>query len=199
LTAAAKEARQQQEGTGRSTQQLQTQTSQLESQVKTLSSELEQTRAQREAYEQANRLFRQVSAMFTANEAEVVQKDQNVILRMKGVRFPSGKSSLGSENFPLLAKVNEVITLYPTASIVVEGHTDSVGGQPANMHLSQERADSVRNYLISTRSIPEDRISARGYGFSRPIATNKTSEGRALNRRIDIVVVGAQPTPKVAE
>jgi outer membrane protein OmpA-like peptidoglycan-associated protein len=74
-----------------------------------------------------------------------------------------------------------------TGKIVVEGHTDSQGGDASNQELSQGRAQAVRDYLVA-RGVPSDRIQARGLAATRPIADNKTPEGRASNRRVEIVV-----------
>ena len=71
--------------------------------------------------------------------------------------------------------------------MVVEGHTDSQGADAMNQELSQKRAESVRTYLVS-RGIAADRITAQGFGPSRPIADNTSPEGRANNRRVEIVV-----------
>jgi outer membrane protein OmpA-like peptidoglycan-associated protein len=75
--------------------------------------------------------------------------------------------------------------------MVVEGHTDSQGGSAFNQDLSQHRAEAVRDYLVS-RGIAADRITAQGFGPTRAVADNGSSEGRANNRRVEIVV---QPTP----
>jgi OOP family OmpA-OmpF porin len=72
-------------------------------------------------------------------------------------------------------------------AIVVEGHTDSRGSDENNMKLSQRRADSVRSHLI-TQGITADKITAVGWGESRPVADNDTAEGRANNRRVELVV-----------
>jgi outer membrane protein OmpA-like peptidoglycan-associated protein len=71
--------------------------------------------------------------------------------------------------------------------MVVEGHTDANGSQTHNLDLSARRAQSVRSYLVS-QGIPESQIRAQGLGFSRPVADNKSAEGRANNRRVEIVV-----------
>jgi outer membrane protein OmpA-like peptidoglycan-associated protein len=75
----------------------------------------------------------------------------------------------------------------PDSKIVVEGHTDSQGGASFNQDLSQRRAQSVRDYLVS-RGMATDRITAEGFGLTRPIADNTSAEGRANNRRVEIVV-----------
>ena len=72
--------------------------------------------------------------------------------------------------------------------IIIEGHTDSQGDDQFNQNLSQERADSIKQYMINAMLIPNYRIIATGYGETRPIANNETALGRQKNRRIDIVI-----------
>jgi outer membrane protein OmpA-like peptidoglycan-associated protein len=111
-----------------------------------------------------------------------------VITLSGGVLFESAKWQLlpGAE-----AKLNEVADALTkqdmTSTIAVEGHTDSQGKDAANQELSQKRAESVRTYLVS-RGIAADRITAGGFGASRSIADNASPEGRANNRRVEIVV-----------
>src|SRR5690606_13296155 len=92
-------------------------------------------------------------------------------------------------------RLDEVATalqdLRPGQTIVVEGHTDSVGADDYNMKLSQSRADSVRSYLVS-RGVPTNIISAVGRGETTPVAQNTTPEGRANNRRVEIVISPAK-------
>ena len=118
----------------------------------------------------------------------------DVILRLTGLSFPSGKATIQTEYFELLAAVQRAIYIFNDCYVVVEGHTDSTGEEEANLILSQERANAVRAYLIanSNSGIPATRISAEGYGESRPIATNMYEDGRAQNRRIDIVLQDAR-------
>jgi outer membrane protein OmpA-like peptidoglycan-associated protein len=75
---------------------------------------------------------------------------------------------------------------------VIEGHTDSQGADNANINLSQERADSVREYLIANLGLSQGRVQSVGYGKVSPIASNETPAGRAQNRRIDVVIVDAR-------
>ena len=72
--------------------------------------------------------------------------------------------------------------------MVVEGHTDSTGSAEVNDRISQERADAVLSYLVNNRTIEADRVLAVGKGFSEPLASDRTKEGRAQNRRIDVVI-----------
>ncbi|MBN2802279.1 MAG: OmpA family protein [Deltaproteobacteria bacterium] len=105
-------------------------------------------------------------------------------LILKGVEFDTAKATLKPESFPHLEKVVEFMTYMPSAIIEVSGHTDNKGNAAKNMELSQKRADAVKDYLVS-KGIEEDRIIAVGYGQDKPIASNDTEEGRALNRRTE--------------
>ena len=93
-----------------------------------------------------------------------------------------------------LNSVAEALTQQdPDSKMVVEGHTDSQGAAAYNQDLSQRRAQSVRDYLVS-RGIAEDRVTAQGFGSSRSIADNKSAEGSANNRRVEIVVAPKSPS-----
>jgi outer membrane protein OmpA-like peptidoglycan-associated protein len=87
-------------------------------------------------------------------------------------------------------KVRDALALFPDSSIVVEGHTDSNGSDSANLILSQDRADAVRQYLVTQFGANPEKISSIGYGEVRPVATNETADGRARNRRIDLIIHG---------
>ena len=78
--------------------------------------------------------------------------------------------------------------MFPRSELIIEGHTDSFGGDDANQKLSQTRAESVQQYMINAMRIPTYRLIATGYGETRPIASNETESGRQRNRRIDIVI-----------
>jgi len=132
--------------------------------------------------------FEQVEKMFRRSEARVFREGNNVILRMVGLSFDSGKSELRQGSFDLLTKVEKAIDVLPRSELVVEGHTDSYGGDESNQRLSQQRAESVQNYMINAMRIPSYRIIATGFGETNPVANNETESGRARNRRIDIVI-----------
>jgi OOP family OmpA-OmpF porin len=80
-------------------------------------------------------------------------------------------------------------------TVTIEGHTDSSGSALTNLKLSQTRAEAVKTYLVANYTLPENLISAAGYGPDRPLAPNTTPEGRAANRRIDVVITPSQ-TPQ---
>jgi outer membrane protein OmpA-like peptidoglycan-associated protein len=125
--------------------------------------------------------------------AAVKQEQRGMVITLSGsVLFPSGESSLLPSAMLKLNEVADALTKSnPDSKIVVEGHTDSQGKASFNQELSVARATSVRNYLVS-RGMAADRISAQGMGSSKPIASNNSAEGRAENRRVEIVV---QPSP----
>ena len=133
--------------------------------------------------------FLNLEKLFTSDEASVIKEGENIIIRLYGINFPSGKSTILPESFGLLSKVQKAIRDFPDRKITIEGHTDSMGDDTYNMQLSLDRAKAVTAYLIANMGIGEDRITAAGYGESRPIASNDTKEGRQQNRRIDVVLV----------
>ena len=134
------------------------------------------------------RQFREVEAIFTPSEGEVLRSEDRLILRLAGLTFPSGSDEIRPDQFGLLTKVQRVIREFPEARVVVEGHTDSQGNESMNQSLSRRRAIAVREYLLSNIAMSADRITAVGYGESRPVAPNNTEAGRTRNRRIEITL-----------
>lgn len=114
---------------------------------------------------------------------------RGLVVNMGDVLFDFGKYDLRSEAREKLAKLSGIILAHPGLTLAVEGHTDSVGGDEANQKLSEQRAETVRSYLIG-QGLPEDRISSKGFGKTAPIAENDTAAGRQKNRRVEIVVSG---------
>jgi outer membrane protein OmpA-like peptidoglycan-associated protein len=114
-------------------------------------------------------------------------EERGIVLTISGsVLFATGKSEL----MPTAAKrLDDVVAALKDdpRQLTVIGHTDSVGSDENNMTLSRKRAEAVRNYLI-THGLPENRITAEGEGETRPIADNKTADGRANNRRVEVIV-----------
>ncbi len=107
-------------------------------------------------------------------------------LILKGVNFKTASAELLEESYYVLETVFNNLEAFPNVKIEIAGHTDNQGGDSYNMALSYDRAKSVMNYLVQ-RGINPDRIVARGYGKTRPIAPNETAEGRAKNRRVEVV------------
>ncbi|GAL81674.1 OmpA [Algibacter lectus] len=106
----------------------------------------------------------------------------------KTILFNSGKSSIKTESNKVLAEIVNILGEYPDAKFSIEGHTDSSGGDTLNQRLSDARANAVKAYLVKN-GVDEFRLSAIGFGETRPIATNATSAGRADNRRVEINLV----------
>jgi OOP family OmpA-OmpF porin len=141
-----------------------------------------------EAQARVKEQFERVELMFSSAEARVFREGNTIILRLIGLSFDSGASQMKQQNFDLLAKVEKAIDVFPRSEITIEGHTDAHGGDESNQILSQERAESVQQYMINAMRIPSYRLIATGYGETRPISSNETESGRARNRRIDIVI-----------
>lgn len=134
-----------------------------------------------------------ISASFSRAEGNILLDGENVIIRLYGLSFPVGKATIEPQYFSLLTKVQNAFAEFPDCRVIIEGHTDSQGSDIANQRLASERAEAVRQYILANTNISKGRIEAVGYGESRPIASNETSEGRAKNRRIDVVI---QPAGK---
>lgn len=124
---------------------------------------------------------------FNKNDAEVFQQGKNLVIRLKTMNFKSGQAELSKESLAVLTKVSEVVNSLPTQKVVVEGHTDSTGAADVNQKLSADRAQTVATYLQTSTQTAND-IEAVGYGYKKPIASNKSKNGRAQNRRVDVVI-----------
>jgi OOP family OmpA-OmpF porin len=135
-----------------------------------------------------NKKYLEVQTLFRANEAEVYKQRNQLVIRLKAMQFPVGTATISPENFALLGKVQRAIQTFEGSSVVVEGHTDSTGSDEINQALSTQRAEAVSAYLVANKTIPADKIDSRGYGPTRPLASNTTPEGRAINRRIDVII-----------
>lgn len=132
--------------------------------------------------------IKKIKSLFTPSEAKVAYDSESLVIRLHGLTFPSGKSIIQPEYFSLLSKVQEAIKIFPDRHILLEGHTDSQGNAATNKRLSEERASAVREYIIANMGISREQITSVGFGSEKPVASNKTTEGRALNRRIDVVI-----------
>jgi outer membrane protein OmpA-like peptidoglycan-associated protein len=135
-----------------------------------------------------NEKLSSIQHYFKPNEAEVYKKENQVIIRLKAMNFPIGQSVIMPENYGLLSKVQRAIRTFGEPDVIIGGHTDSTGSEGLNEHLSQKRADAVRQYFVANGTLPYEKIIAVGYGSMRPIASNATENGRAMNRRIDVII-----------
>lgn len=155
---------------------------------------LASTQAQAEAAQALEKRFTSAKQMFDSNEADVYKDGNNLLIRLKTLNFQKGKAAIPSASAAILGKVENVIKEFDGAEVRVEGHTDSTGSREINSRLSQERAETVKQYLVSKNAVPSEDIAAQGYGFEKPIASNKTADGRTQNRRVDIVIAPTDST-----
>jgi outer membrane protein OmpA-like peptidoglycan-associated protein len=109
-------------------------------------------------------------------------------LDVAGIEFETGSATILEISTPSLMRADSIMRQYPTLRVSIEGHTDNMGTPELNKRLSLDRANAVRDWLI-TRGIAADRIQTKGYGQDSPVSTNSTEEGRALNRRIEFRVI----------
>lgn len=135
-----------------------------------------------------------VSAADTTGLAAVVDEVETAFLdtelfRATGILFESNSADLLPASAVILSAVGTVLARYPEIHIEIRGHSDSRGADAYNLYLSELRAEAARAYLLSNFSIDASRLTARGYGESQPVASEDTPTGRALNRRVDFVVV----------
>jgi outer membrane protein OmpA-like peptidoglycan-associated protein len=105
------------------------------------------------------------------------------------VKFDFDKSIVKPIYYKEIQGVTDVLQKYPDMKIVVEGHTCTIGGEKYNLKLSQRRADAIKTVMVKNFNIESDRITPKGFGYSRPIADNSTKAGRQLNRRVEAAVV----------
>ncbi len=126
-------------------------------------------------------------------KVKLIENERGVTIRiLDDILFQSGKADLGANSQKVLASLAEIIKTLPN-DIRIEGHTDNVpvlGGQYAsNWHLSVARATNTAYYLMAVQEVNPEKVSIVGYSSYKPISTNDTDEGKALNRRVDIVIL----------
>jgi outer membrane protein OmpA-like peptidoglycan-associated protein len=137
-----------------------------------------------DANEVRERLRSQLNSVLATSESA-----RGLIVNMSDVLFDTGRYTLKPNTQISLAKVAGILQAYPGLKLQVEGYTDSVGSDQYNQKLSENRADAVRDFLV-TQGVQTDNISATGYGKAKPVADNATAQGRAQNRRVNLVVSG---------
>jgi outer membrane protein OmpA-like peptidoglycan-associated protein len=166
----------------------------LEHELEILEGQLGIQSARLASQERQREQVARLESMFSRDEAQVLIDGSNILIRMAGLAFETGSAQIDAQYFALLRKLQDAIAIFPGSSVVVEGHTDAFGGDEQNLQLSQDRATSVREYLLA--NMPDrvnESITAVGYGEARPVGNNETPEGRTRNRRIDLVIT---PSPQ---
>lgn len=131
----------------------------------------------------AHYAFREVVKDITLKPIKI-----GAVVALRNIFFEYNSATLLPESYPELNRVYKILIDNPTVKLELSGHTDSIGGHEYNMRLSQQRAESVRNYLLE-KGISPSRLIAKGYGLTKPIAPNSTEEGRALNRRVEMKIL----------
>ena len=138
----------------------------------------------RQKEEMRARLLRQLNQVL-----ETKDTPRGLVVNMPDVLFDFGQYTLKPAARERLARISGIVGAYPDLLLEVEGHTDSIGSDEYNQTLSEKRADSVRDYLVSN-GVSNEKVIARGLGKTDPVADNKTAAGRKLNRRVEMIVSG---------
>ena len=144
----------------------------------------EALRAQREAAALRAQLLEQFNRVL-----ETTDTPRGLVVNMADVLFAFGKYNLQNDAQVKLAKLSGIILAHPGLHLAVEGYTDNIGGDEPNMKLSEQRANTVRNFLIQ-QGLTADSVTAVGLGKTSPVADNSTAAGRQKNRRVEIIVSG---------
>ncbi|MFO8030552.1 MAG: OmpA family protein [Cyclonatronaceae bacterium] len=140
-----------------------------------------------EIQQKRDEAVKNVRNLIPPNDGDVFLDGDNVLIRLHGLNFPVGQSTLEPKFFNLLRRVQDAIKLFPEGRVRIEGHTDSSGSLEMNQRLSEDRAEAVAEYIRSNidMDIP---LRSAGFGPERPVASNENEAGRAQNRRIDVVI-----------
>jgi outer membrane protein OmpA-like peptidoglycan-associated protein len=133
-------------------------------------------------------LTEQIKYSEIQRDLELVPIESGETIRLNNIFFETGKYDLSPESFPELDRLALVFASNPNFAIEVEGHTDNVGNDKKNTELSLQRAKSVKNYLQS-KGVKEDKINAKGYGKTKPVAENDSDENRQKNRRVEFKIL----------
>lgn len=119
--------------------------------------------------------------------------EKSIVMTVLVIHLFTPAGDLSSAGKEILNNIADYLMTYPGNTVIARGHTDSTGKQAANQALSEKRAQKVREYLVAYRNISPERIMAEGIGPAQPAATNASEAGRALNRRVELVVLTGQP------
>jgi OmpA-OmpF porin, OOP family len=161
--------------------------------------EAEQARAQTEAAVKAREAEQARTAMLTKEltDLKAKQTDRGMVLTVGDVLFATGKAEIASGGLRGVDKLAEFLKSNPKRNLLIEGFTDNTGSEDLNVKLSQQRADAVRDLLVS-RGVAPDRITTKGYGPKYPLTSNDSAAGRQQNRRVEVVVLDEGVSPSSA-
>ncbi|HSO18613.1 MAG TPA: OmpA family protein, partial [Desulfosarcina sp.] len=163
-----------------------------QAQIKTQEMKRDAEKARKEAEEKAMEaeLARQKAEQLEREMADLkaLKTERGIVLTLGDVLFESGRATLMPGAMRTIDKLSDFLKKNPKRNIVIEGHTDDVGGDEYNLNLSQRRADSLRDALLA-RGIGGARILTHGYGENYPVASNSTAAGRQQNRRVEIIIL----------
>jgi OOP family OmpA-OmpF porin len=120
-------------------------------------------------------------------KTDLIITDKKIRLRRQ-IHFETGKATILPDSTDILEQVLDAMLAKNVAKLRIEGHTDDIGGEAKNLQLSQDRANSVMQWLVE-HGVAADKLEAVGYGDSKPVAPNLTSRGRALNRRVEFDIL----------
>jgi outer membrane protein OmpA-like peptidoglycan-associated protein len=134
------------------------------------------------------------------SELKAKQTERGIVLTMGDVLFAFDRATLSPEAFRNVDKLAAFLKKHPNRSVLIEGHTDNVGSDEYNLTLSEKRAEAVKNALVA-KGVGQERVTTKGYGKKYPVASNNTSDGRQLNRRVEVVVLneGVKPETQFRE
>jgi outer membrane protein OmpA-like peptidoglycan-associated protein len=144
-------------------------------------------KSQLEREKELDENMQKVASLFTKEEAEVYRKGDEIVVKLIGLNFAFNKANLPNNAEKLLKKVSKATEILKPEEVKVIGRSDSVGDALYNQKLSQKRAQNVSEFLRKQTDISSDDLEVMGVGFQRPYAENKTKQGRAMNRSVDIV------------
>jgi outer membrane protein OmpA-like peptidoglycan-associated protein len=133
-----------------------------------------------------NQAINEAREEFSEDEADVYRQGDKLLIRLKKINFPTGSAEVPDQSKELLTKVATVVEELNAKNVEVQGHTDSTGSPAINQRVSKDRAEAVADYLED--EVEDVKVKAVGYGYKKPIAANKSKAGRAMNRRVDVVI-----------
>ncbi len=123
---------------------------------------------------------------FSAMELSTILNEKGSVA-LHGILFDTGQATIRDESKGDLQAIGDLLKQQPALRLEIQGHTDNVGAADANRRLSEARAAAVKQYLVTNHSVPADRLTTSGFGDAKPVADNTTEQGRAQNRRVELV------------